>query len=203
LFLAFVDPASVRNTLVLRSWTRFGCWSIGRSRRAHRCSSMRGRCCRSSHCVRGFGTWPTTTSTPRRCANMPISCGGALVAACIDAPLRTAWVGSDSASWAADRSRLRTGAYPPQAVPKLRPWRAPNDRRCSAHRSTRQLAVGGQGFLISAFVGIDELPHIGETAMGIDQPASSAGHLEHSGDRHDLRVCTPPRDALIGAPPAA
>ena len=46
----------------------------------------------------------------------------------------------------ADRSRLRTGAYPPQAVSTLRPWRAPNDRRCRAHRSTRQLAVGGEVF---------------------------------------------------------
>jgi len=60
-------------------------------------------------------------------------------------------VGSDSASWAADRSRLRTGAYPPQAVPTLRPWRASNDRRCRAHRSTRQSAVGGE-FSNSAFV---------------------------------------------------
>jgi hypothetical protein len=43
--------------------------------------------------------------------------------------------------------------------------------------------IGGRGevfyFLLS--FGIDELPHIGETAMGIDQPASSAGDLEHSG----------------------
>ena len=69
---------------------------------------------------------------------------------------------------------------------------------------TGQLANrrSGASFLILLSFGIDELPHIGETAMGIDQPASSAGHLEHSGDRHDLRVCTPPRDALIGAPPA-
>jgi hypothetical protein len=33
---------------------------------------------------------------------------------------------------------------PPQAVPTLRPWRAPSDRRCRAHRSTCQSAVGGE-----------------------------------------------------------
>ena len=66
----------------IRLWIRprwFVCLSIGRSRQAHQCSSMRGRCCRSSRCVRGFGILPTTTRTPRPCASMPTSCGGSSI----------------------------------------------------------------------------------------------------------------------------
>lgn len=66
------------STLMLRLWTRpqsLGYWRPGRSRRAPRCTWMTSRCCRSSHCVRGFATSHTTTRTPRPYANTPISCG--------------------------------------------------------------------------------------------------------------------------------
>ena len=115
--------------------------------------------------------------------------------------LRLGWGLDPEAQWLANRGYLcfweRKGEPRLGSVPTRRPGRptaqdfvlvrTPRRRYQHCVRGappttgvvvlTGQLANwrSGASFLISASFGIDELPHIGETAMGIDQPASSAG----------------------------